>query len=98
MENANYSESNTNWLLSVSLRRPVLVMLVLYVLAVLVKVLDTLVFRLDEMLGEAILTKSVGFLLVLAYLWIAGRKLRDIGFKTRFLGSCSPRSVSFACT
>lgn len=98
MENANYSESNTNWLLSVSLRRPVLVMLVLYVLAVLVKVLDTLVFRLDEMLGEAILTKSVGFLLVLAYLWIAGRKLRDIGFKTRFLGRALLLSaVGFIC-
>ena len=65
MEHANYPETNDNRLLSFSLQRPVLTMLVLFVLALFVKVLDTLVFRFDEMLGEAILTKSLGFLLVL---------------------------------
>ena len=98
MEHANYPETNDNRLLSFSLQRPVLTMLVLFVLALFVKVLDTLVFRFDEMLGEAILTKSLGFLLVLAYLWIAGRKLRDIGFKTRFLGKALLlAAVGFIC-
>jgi membrane protease YdiL (CAAX protease family) len=95
MENANAPETNANWLLSVSLRRPVLVMFVLFVLAILIKVLDTLVLRLDELLGEAILTKSLGFVLILAYVWICGRKLRDIGFKSRFVGKAL--LLAFVC-
>ena len=79
------SEGKTNWLLSLSLRRPVLVMLILYILACLIKILDSFVLRLDELLGEAILTKALGFVLVAVYVWACGRKLRDIGFHTRYL-------------
>jgi membrane protease YdiL (CAAX protease family) len=60
-------------------------MLILFILACLFKILDSFVFRLDELLGEAILTKSLGFVLVAVYVWACGRKLRDIGFHTRFL-------------
>jgi membrane protease YdiL (CAAX protease family) len=70
----------SNRLLSLSLTRPASLMLALFLGAVLVKILDTFVLRLDERLGEAILTKSLGFLLVLAYLWACGRGVRDIGF------------------
>lgn len=79
-------DSNKNWLLSISLKRPVLVMLVLFFLACVLKILDSLIFRLDELVGEAIFTKLLGFLLVVAYVWACGRSLRDIGFHTRFLG------------
>ncbi|MFC1922093.1 lysostaphin resistance A-like protein [Chloroflexota bacterium] len=80
------NESNTNWLFSLSLKRPVLVMLILFILACLLKILDSFIFRLDELVGEAIFTKALGFVLVAVYVWACGRKLRDIGFHTRFLG------------
>lgn len=86
MESANSSETRPNWLLSLSLRRPGLVMLVLFILASLIKILDSFVLRLDELLGEAILTKGLGFLLLIAYVWACRRKLSDIGFKSRFVG------------
>ena len=79
-------ESNSNRLLSFSLRRPVLAMLILFFLACIVKFIDSFVLRLDELLGEAILTKAAGFLLVAGYVWASGRRLRDIGLHTRNLG------------
>lgn len=75
-----------NRLMGISVSRPVFVMLSLYVIAWIIKILDTFIFRLDELIGEAILTKALGFLLVAAYIWVAGRKLRDIGFRTKNLG------------
>ena len=86
MENAKPLESEPNRLMSFSLRRPGLVMHGLFILACLFKVLDIFVLRLDELLGEAILTKGLGFILIVAYVWICRRKLRDIGFKSRFVG------------
>ena len=86
MENTNLPEKDPNWLLSASLRRPGLVMLVLFVLACFIKILDSFVLRLDERLGEAILTKSLGFILLAAYVWTCRRKLSDIGFKSRLVG------------
>jgi membrane protease YdiL (CAAX protease family) len=86
MENTNSSGTHPNWLLSASLRRPGLVMLVLFILASLIKVLDSFVLRLDELLGEAILTKGLGFLLLVTYVWACRRRLCDIGFKSRFAG------------
>ncbi len=75
-----------NRLLSISLARPVLVMLALFFIAVLIKILDTFILRLDELLGEAILTKSLGFVLVAVYVWACGRRLRDVGFRRRAAG------------
>jgi membrane protease YdiL (CAAX protease family) len=86
MQNTDSPETHPNWLYSLSLRRPGLVMLVLFILACVIKILDSFVLRLDELLGEAILTKGLGFVLLAAYVWICGRRLRDIGFKSRFAG------------
>jgi len=55
-------------------------MLALFLAAVLIKIVDTFIFRLDELLGEAILTKSLGFALVVAYVWACGRGMADAGF------------------
>ena len=52
MENVNSPEAHPNWLLSLSLQRPGLVMLVLFILACLIKILDSFVLRLDELLGR----------------------------------------------
>lgn len=86
MSDLQQDSTKPNWLLEISLNRPVLVMLSLYVIAWLIKILDTFIFRLDELVGEAILTKALGFILVAAYLWMARRKLSDIGFHARNLG------------
>jgi membrane protease YdiL (CAAX protease family) len=86
MQNTDSPETHPNWLYSLSLRRPGWVMRVLFILACVIKILDSFVLRLDELLGEAILTKGLGFVLLAAYVWICGRRLRDIGFKSRFAG------------
>lgn len=86
MASRSYEQSTPNKLLLFSLEHPVLVMLILYVLAYVIKVLDTIVFHFDELVGEAIVTKAFGFLLVLFYVWACGRSARDIGFKRRGLG------------
>lgn len=85
MSDKQIHSSEQNWLLGISLDRPVLVMLSLYIIAWIIKIFDTFIFRLDELIGEAILTKALGFLLVAAYVWVAGKKLSDIGFHTRNL-------------
>jgi len=82
-----------HWLLEISLDRPVLVMLALYLLVWIIKILDTFIFRLDELIGEAILTKALGFVVVVAYVWTAGRRLRDIGFHRRHLSATLATAV-----
>lgn len=83
MSNARLAPSK---LLEFSVERPVLAMICLYGMAWFIKILDTFIFRLDELIGEAILTKALGFALVAVYLWAAGRKLSDIGFHTKKIG------------
>jgi membrane protease YdiL (CAAX protease family) len=86
MADIQFHSKKPNWLMGISVDRPVLVMLGLYIIAWIIKIVDTFIFRLDELIGEAILTKAFGFLLVAAYVWVAGRKLSDIGFRKKNLG------------
>ena len=65
---------------------PIVAPISLFLIALFLRVLDIFAFRLDELLGEIILSKSLGFVLVVAYVWWAKRKLSDIGFHTRNLG------------
>ena len=81
----NFSRKNA--FLKKTIEHPLLAMLSLYIIAWIIKIFDTYIFRLDELIGEAILTKALGFLLVVIYLWLAGRKISDIGFHSRRLGS-----------
>lgn len=78
--------SPTNSLLIVSLKNPILTGLVLMFIALCFKFVDHFVLRLDELLGEIILSKSLGFLLVVLFVWLAGRTLKDIGLHSRSLG------------
>jgi len=55
-------------------------------IAAILKVLDIFVFRLDDLLGEIILSKSLGFILVLAYLWIVGKSVTTIGLHGKSVG------------
>ncbi len=62
-----------------SLRHTILIPIILFIIAVIFKILDVFVFRLDEVLGEIIVSKSLGFLLVVAYLWLVGKSVTAIG-------------------
>ena len=70
----------------IALEKPILTSLVLLVIAFFFKWVDTFVLRLDERLGEIILCKTLGFVLVIAFVWACGRKLQDIGLHSRQLG------------
>ena len=67
-------------------RHTILIPFILFIIAAILKVLDVFVFRLDELLGEIILSKSLGFLLVLAYLWFVGKSVTTIGLHRKSVG------------
>ena len=69
-----------------TLNRPILVCFILFIVAQVFRVIDTFVFRLDEKIGEIIFTKSMGFLLILVFIWLTYRKLKDIGLKSHKVG------------
>jgi membrane protease YdiL (CAAX protease family) len=68
-----------------SLRHTILLPVILFIIAVIFKILDVFVFHIDERLGEIIISKSVGFILVVAYLWLVGKSVRAIGLHGRFV-------------
>jgi membrane protease YdiL (CAAX protease family) len=67
-----------------SLRHPVLIPIILFIIAVIFKIFDVFVFNIDERLGEIIISKSLGFLLVLAYLWFVGKSITSIGLHRKY--------------
>jgi membrane protease YdiL (CAAX protease family) len=66
--------------------RPILTGLILMLIALGFRLIDIFVLRLDERLGEIILSKTLGFCLVLLFVWAIGKKLTSIGFHGRRLG------------
>jgi membrane protease YdiL (CAAX protease family) len=78
--------ATANSVLHFSLEKPILTSLVLLAVAFFFKWVDTFVLRLDERLGEIILCKTLGFVLVILFVWAAGRSLRDVGLHSRWLG------------
>lgn len=64
-----------------SLAKPLVMGIVLICLAMIFRLMDIFVFRLDEVLGEIILSKAIGFLIVILFVKIIGSKMSDIGFK-----------------
>jgi len=75
--------SFTSWLQQTSLEKPILTALVLMIIALFFKWIDTFVLRLDERWGEIILSKSLGFILVIAFVWLTRHKLKDIGLHAK---------------
>jgi membrane protease YdiL (CAAX protease family) len=59
--------------------------MVFFVILLIIRWIDSFILRLDERIGELILTKGLGFILVLIFVWLAGRKVKDIGFHGTFL-------------
>ena len=68
-----------------SLRHTILIPIILFIIAVIFKVLDVFVFHIDEKLGEIIISKSLGFLLVVAYLWLVGKSVSAIGLHGEYV-------------
>jgi uncharacterized protein len=77
--------ANSKQIGSLATRWPILAGLALLSIALIFRLIDIFVFRLDELLGEIILSKALGFGLVVLFLWLAGRKLRDIGLHSKGL-------------
>lgn len=81
-----YNRTTPNRLLHFSYEHPIYPMFALFVIASLIKLLDTFVLPIQELVGELIVTKGLGFLLVVAYVWACGKGLGAIGFHRRAAG------------
>lgn len=69
-----------------TVQKPILTGIVLMLIALTFRLIDIFVLRLDERLGEIILSKALGFCLVLLFIWAIGKKPDSIGFHVRRLG------------
>ena len=87
MSNEPITENNRSDLFSFSIQKPLLTITILFIIAVLFKILDNFILRLDEQIGEALLTKALGLVLVFVFIWMSGKRMRDIGFHTKHLGN-----------
>lgn len=77
---------NGTWhseLFSVSQNHPFIVSLSLLLIAFIFRIIDIFVLGLDDLLGEIILSKLLGFLLVLGYVWAVGKTVASIGLHRR---------------
>ena len=81
-----YDQASVSSIQRIALEQPIVTSLVLLVIAFFFKWVDTFVLRLDERLGEIILCKALGFVMVIVFVWACGRKLQDIGLHSRQLG------------
>ncbi|MBC8386479.1 MAG: hypothetical protein H8E13_00265, partial [Actinobacteria bacterium] len=52
---------------------------ILFLIALIFRIIDIFVLRLDDRLGEIILSISLGFILVIVYLYLTGKSLSYIG-------------------
>jgi membrane protease YdiL (CAAX protease family) len=67
-------------------QKPILTGILLMLIALVFRLIDIFVLRLDERLGEIILSKTLGVVLVLLFVWAIGQKPGAIGFHGRRLG------------
>ncbi len=68
-------------------RWPLIAPLALLGLALLLRIIDIFILRLDERLGEIILSKALGFALIVVYIWWVDQRLSAIGLHSRNLGA-----------
>ncbi|HEX5808724.1 MAG TPA: type II CAAX endopeptidase family protein, partial [Anaerolineales bacterium] len=74
-----------NFITRNTFQRPILTGVILILFAFVFRLIDIFVLRLDERLGEIILSKALGFSLVVLFVWAIGKKLSSIGFHGRRL-------------
>jgi membrane protease YdiL (CAAX protease family) len=75
------AEANRTYRLSLS--HPFGVPLILLAITVVLRIVDIFLLPFAKAMGEAFLHKALGFLLVLGYLWVAGRPVRALGLHRR---------------
>ena len=75
-----------NWFNRQSLNHPVLVCFFLLIIALIFRIIDIFILRLDDRLGEIILSKSLGFILIIIFLYLAGKSLAYIGLNRQKAG------------
>ena len=74
-----------NFIKRSAFQKPILTGIILMLIAFIFRLIDIFVLRLDERLGEIILSKALGFCLVVFFVWAIGRRLSSIGFHSRRL-------------
>ena len=79
-------KKENNWFNQQSINHPVLVCFILLIIALIFRIIDIFVLRLDDRLGEIILSKSLGFILVVLFLYLAGKSLAYIGLNKQKAG------------
>ena len=61
-----------------SLLKPLTVSICLMSVAMIFRLLDIFVFRLDDLLGEIILSKAIGFIIVILFVKMIGDNISNI--------------------
>ena len=61
------------------LKHPIQVSLILFIIMLVLRVIEIFILKLDEVWGEIFVSKLLGFLIIIGYLWLVKRKVRDIG-------------------
>jgi len=79
-------KKENNWFNQQSINHPVLVCFILLIIALIFRIIDIFILRLDDRLGEIILSKSLGFILVVLFLYLAGKSLSYIGLNKQKAG------------
>lgn len=67
-------------------QKPILTGISLMLIALCFRLIDIFVLQLDERLGEIILSKTLGFCLVVLFVWTIGKPLSAVGFHGRRFG------------
>lgn len=66
--------------------RPIFIGLILLLLSLLLRINDIFVLKIDELWGEIIISKALGFLLILLYLFLIKRSAKSIGLHSENIG------------
>ena len=74
------------------LKHPIQVSLILFIIMLVLRVIEIFILKLDEVWGEISVSKLLGFLIIIGYLWLVKRKIRDIGLHSNNF----PKSISVA--
>jgi uncharacterized protein len=64
---------------------PIVASLVLLAIALLLRIADIFILRLHEVWGEILLSKALGFLAIIGYLWFTRQGLKTIGWHARHM-------------
>ena len=64
-------------------RYPITVLMIITIICVILRLLDTFVLPITELVGELILSKALGLVLIILYLWSINRKLKAIGIHNK---------------